>query len=149
MSRVGVSARTGATIYVFADDHCPPHVHARHRGEGWTARVGFSFVTNDVVLISITPLRNAPLPRVIGELLEDVRNELPACRRTWWAMQRSACLANRWALKQKRPVAVLRERRAGAVQIEDARYDPESGRLRILFQDDTALVIEGGSGREP
>ena len=24
---------------VFSDDHCPAHVHARHRGEGWIARL--------------------------------------------------------------------------------------------------------------
>jgi hypothetical protein len=148
MSRVCVSARTGAAIYVFAADHCPPHIHARHRGEGWTARVRFSFVTNEVELVSVTPLRNAPLPRAIGELLDDVRSELPACRRTWWTMQNSVCLANRWALEDPQAVTVLTERRPKAVQIEDADYDPQSGRLRIVFRDATALVIEAGSGRE-
>jgi hypothetical protein len=42
MSRVLVSGAPRAVIYVFADDHCPPHVHARHRGEGWIARVRIS-----------------------------------------------------------------------------------------------------------
>jgi hypothetical protein len=41
MSRVFISEGTGAGIYVFSDDHCPAHVHARHRGEGWIARVRF------------------------------------------------------------------------------------------------------------
>ena len=52
MSRIFVSEATGATVYVFADDHCPPHVHARHRGEEWIARVKFSYVCNAVKLIS-------------------------------------------------------------------------------------------------
>ena len=39
MSRVFTSEGTGAGIYVFSDDHCPAHVHARHRSEGWIARV--------------------------------------------------------------------------------------------------------------
>jgi len=31
MSRVFISEDTGAGIYVFSDDHCPAHVHARQR----------------------------------------------------------------------------------------------------------------------
>ena len=65
MSRVFVFEATGAVIYVFADDHCPPHVHARHRGEGWVARVGFSYIDSAVELISIAPLKNAPLQREV------------------------------------------------------------------------------------
>ena len=71
MSRVFVSEATGAVIYVFADDHCPPHVHARHRGESWVARVRFSYVSSEVGLISIAPLKNVPLQRVVNELLDD------------------------------------------------------------------------------
>lgn len=148
MSRVCVSVRTGASIYVFADDHCPPHVHARHRGEGWVARVGFSFVTNAVWLISIAPLRNVPLPRVIGQLLEDVEDTLLACRSAWWAMQGTVCLANRWAVQKQPSVTLLTERRPEAVQVEDANYDPANGRLHIVLQDGTALAIEAGSGVE-
>jgi hypothetical protein len=83
MSRVFVSAATGAVIYVFADDHCPPHVHARHRGEGWVARVRFSYVGSEVELISIAPLKNVPLQRVVNELLDDVQARLMDCRRRW------------------------------------------------------------------
>jgi len=46
MSRVFVSEGSGAAVYVFADDHCPSHVHARHRGEGWIARVRFFYTTD-------------------------------------------------------------------------------------------------------
>lgn len=60
-----MSEATGAAIYVFADDHCPPHVHARHRGDGWVARVRFSYVGSAVELISIAPLKNVPLQRVV------------------------------------------------------------------------------------
>jgi len=55
MSRVFVSEDTGAAVYVFADDHCPPHVHARHRGDGWIARVRFSYVSRALELMSIAP----------------------------------------------------------------------------------------------
>jgi len=147
MSRVCVSGQTGAAIHVFADDHCPPHVHARHRGEGWVARVGFSFVTNEVRLISVTPLRNIPLPRVISHLLQDIADALPACRGMWWAMRGTVCLANRWALRQQ-PIEILSERQPGAVQVVDASYDPTSRRLSILWRDGAAATLAAGSGVE-
>ncbi len=106
-------------------------------------------MTNAVRLISIAPLRSAPLPRVVGQLLEDVEDTLPACRSAWWAMQGTVCLANRWALQGPRSVTLLTERRPEAVQVGDASYDPTNGRLRIVFQDGTALAIEAGSGVEP
>ena len=60
MIRVFVSEATGAVVYVFTDDHCPPHVHARHRGDDWIARIGFSYLGEDVTLLSIAPLKNIP-----------------------------------------------------------------------------------------
>jgi hypothetical protein len=98
MSRVFVSEATGAVIYVFADDHCPPHVHARHRGEGWIARAKFSYLGREVDLISIAPLRSIPLQRVVNRLLEDIRGRLLDCRRIWWITRRTTCLENQWAI---------------------------------------------------
>jgi hypothetical protein len=63
-----------------ADDHCPPHVHARHRGEDWISRVGFSYITDTVVPISIAPLKNIPLQRVVNRLLDDIQARLADCR---------------------------------------------------------------------
>jgi hypothetical protein len=81
MSRVLISERTGATIYLFSDDHCPPHVHARHRGDGSIARVRFSHLSSSVELMSIAPLQNYPLQRTVKRLLADIEAGLPTCRR--------------------------------------------------------------------
>jgi hypothetical protein len=81
MSRVFISAGTGAGIYVFSDDHCPAHVHARHRGEGWIARARISYLDSTAELISIAPAKNIPLQRVVNRLLSDVLVRLPDCRR--------------------------------------------------------------------
>jgi len=91
MSRVFVSEGTGAAIYVFSDDHCPAHVHTRHRGEGWIARVKFSYVSDAVELISIAPAKNIPLQRVINRLLSDIQRRLPDRRRSWWTVRRTTC----------------------------------------------------------
>ena len=77
-----MSEATGAMIYVFADDHCPSHVHARHRRDGWVARVRFSYVGSAVELISIAPLKNLPRQRVVNDLLDEIQARLADCRRS-------------------------------------------------------------------
>lgn len=142
MSRVFVSEATGAVIYVFADDHCPPHVHARHRGEDWVARVGFSFVDSAVELISIAPLKNIPRQRVANELLEEIRARLMECRRSWWATRQTSCLTNQWATVPAAGKIELRSERApDAKQIADAKYDPAIDRLHVTFRDGTTAEV--------
>jgi len=138
VSRVFVSEATGAAIYVFADDHCPPHIHARHRGEGWVARVRFSFVDDRVKLIGIAPLKNVPRQRVVNALLDDIQTRLAACREHWWIMTRTTCLANRWAIVPVAEAIELRsERRPNTKRIANATFDPSIGRLFVTFEDGT------------
>ncbi len=140
MSRVFTSQSTGAGVYVFSDDHCPPHVHARHRGDGWIARVRFSFVSSAVELLSIAPLKNSPLQRTVNRLLDEIEAELPVCRRTWWTTRQTTCLANQWAVvSAPRTIELLPEPTANAKQIAEATYDPEQERLRVTFEDGTTL----------
>jgi len=140
MSRVFTSQSTGAGVYVFSDDHCPPHVHARHRGDGWIARVSFSFVTSAVELLSIAPFRNSPLQRTVNRLLDDIEAELSACRRSWWATKRTTCLPNQWAvIPAPGTIELLPKVAANAKQIAEATYDPDKERLRVMFQDGTTL----------
>jgi hypothetical protein len=142
MSRVFVSRATGAVIYVFADDHCPPHVHARHRGEGWVARVRFSYVGSAVELISIAPLKNVPLRRVVNELLDDIQARLGECRRSWWMTRQTTCLTNQWAaVAGAEKIEPRSERTSDAKRIADAKYDPETERLHVTFRDGTTAEV--------
>jgi len=141
MSRVFVSEATQAVIYVFADDHCPPHVHARNRGEGWTARVRFSYVSSAVELISIAPLRNVPLQRVVNRLLDDIQARVADCRRGWWTTRRTTCLANQWAVAQAGKIELRLERTPDAKQIAEASYDPEAEQLHVAFRDGTTAEV--------
>src|SRR5277367_685799 len=125
MSRVFISAGTRAGIYVFSDDHCPAHVHARHRGEGWSARVSFSYLDSRVDLISIAPTKNIPLQRIVNRLLSDVQVRLPDCRRSWWLTRRTTCLANQWAVvRGPGRIELLSNSAPSAKQIAEAEYDP-------------------------
>jgi hypothetical protein len=142
MSRVFMSEGTGAVIYVFADDHCPPHVHARHRAADWIARVGFSYVTDAVELISIAPLKNIPLQRVVNRLLRDIRAQLALCRQSWWTTRRTTCLANQWIVLSAAGKTELRSRPTPtARQIADAGYIPSTERLQIAFRDGTTAEV--------
>ncbi len=142
MSRVFVSEATGAVIYVFADDHCPPHVHARHRGEDWVARIGFYYVGSTVEVISIAPLKNVPRQRVVNELLDEICARLAECRRSWWTIRQTTCLTNRWATTPGAGLIALHlERASGAKQIADARYDPLIEHLHVTFRDGTTAEM--------
>ncbi|HJU16345.1 MAG TPA: hypothetical protein VJ770_07730 [Stellaceae bacterium] len=141
MSRVFVSEATRAAIYVFADDHCPPHVHARHRGEDWVARVRFSYLSAAVELISIAPLKNVPLQRVVDRLLDDIQARLADCRRAWWTTRRTTCLENQWTMTTREGIELRAGRTPDAKQIIDASYDPEAERLHVIFRDRTRAEV--------
>jgi len=136
MSRVLTSESTGTAVYVFSDDHCPPHVHARHRGEGWIARVRFSYLDHAVELMSIAPVKSPPLQRTVNRLLADIEAGLSACRRSWWVTRRTACLAGQWAVvRTPEKIELAPEPVKGAKRIADASYDPDQERLRVVFAD--------------
>jgi hypothetical protein len=142
MSRVLTSQSTGAAIYVFSDDHCPPHVHARHRGDGWIVRVRFSYLGSTVELMSIAPLRNAPVQRTVNRLLADIEGALAACRRGWWATRQTTCLANQWAIiRPGEQIELAPAPSASAKQIADAGYDPDNERLLVIFHDGTTADV--------
>ena len=143
MSRVFISDSTGAGIYVFSDDHCPAHIHARHRGEGWIARVRFSYLGSRVELISIIPVKNVPLQRVVNRLLSDVQVRLPDCRRSWWLTRRTTCLANQWAVvRGPGRIELLSKSAPSAKQIAEAEYDPANTQVRVIFQDGTTEQVK-------
>jgi hypothetical protein len=141
MSRVFVSEATRGAIYVFSDDHCPPHVHARHRSEGWIARVRFSYVDSAVALISIAPLKNAPRRRALNLLLDDIQARLADCRRAWWTIRRTTCLANQWAREGEGTIELLSERTSDAKRIGDATYNAEAEQVHITFRDGTTAEV--------
>ena len=142
MSRIFISEGTGAGIYVFSDDHCPAHIHARHRGEGWIARVRFSYVSSALELTSVAPVKNIPLQRVVNRLLSDVRERLPDCRRGWWLSRRTTCLINQWAVAgEPGGIQLVSKPTQSAKQIAEAQYDPANERVHVLFRDGTTQEV--------
>jgi hypothetical protein len=149
MSKVFISEETGAAVYAFSNDHCPPHVHARHRGEGWTARLEFSFVTNRVILLSVAPLGNLPQRRSINRLLEEIRTRLRSCRLSWWRTQGTICLDDRWASRSDTGSVMIHSKyEESATKIAAAAYDPSAELVQLRFRDGTTAEMRAGEGRE-
>ena len=98
----------------------------------------FSYIDNALALISIVPLQNTPLQRVVNTLLDEIRARLNDCRRSWWTTRQTTCLANQWAVVQAgQAIALCSERTPHAKQIADAMYNPAAERLSVVFQDGT------------
>ena len=102
----------------------------------------FSYVINAVALISIAPLKNVPLQRVVNRLLDDIQTRLADCRRSWWETKRTTCLANQWGVvPMAGKIELHSERTQEAKQIADASYDPATERLRATFRDGTTVEV--------
>src|ERR1700723_1080591 len=143
MSRVFISEGTGAGTYVFSDDHCPAHVHARQRGDGWIARVRFSYLDSAVELISIAPVKNVPLQRVVNHLLSDVRARLPDCRRSWSCWAGPIGGANQRAMVSKAGnFELLSKPVPNAKQIAKAEYKPANQQVRLIFRLGTRVQVQ-------
>jgi hypothetical protein len=134
---------TGASVVIASNDHCPPHVHAFHRGEGWVVRPWFSYVSNEAGVLSIAPTEHAVRQRQLYELLDEVEDHVAACRRTWWDNRATTCLPNKWVLAAPGGLLVLDGWQTGARQVEMAFYDGETDATRIVFRAGGEMTIEG------
>ena len=85
----------GARVVIASDDHCPPHVHAMHRAAGWIVRIGFSFASPEIWIMSIAPSPIAVRRRQLSEMLREVAENRADCRRLWWETQHTTCLENK------------------------------------------------------
>jgi predicted lipid carrier protein YhbT len=105
--------------------------------------VRFSYLSSALDLISIAPVKNIPLQRVVNRLLSDVKERLPDCRRSWWLMRRTTCLANQWAVVgEPGRIALLAKPTQSAKQIAEAQYDPANEQLHVVFRDGTTEEVK-------
>ena len=138
MSKVFDIAMIGARVYVRSRDHCPPHVHIIHPGEGWEARLAFSFLDASIRLLDVVPLACAPRLAVLNTVASAVVANLSVCRAAWWRIQGKTCLNGQW-LKMADNGAGLPVARtaAGAWQVERSHYDIEQSAVILFFKGQT------------
>lgn len=103
----------------------------------------FSYLDSTVELISIAPVKNIPLQRVVNRLLSDVQLRLPDCRRGWWLTRGTTCLANQWAMVSKAgKIELLPKPTPSAKQIAEAEYDPTKEQIHVIFRDGTKVQVK-------
>jgi hypothetical protein len=139
---------TGARVIIASNDHCPPHVHAGHKEEGWVIRLWFSFTSDDVGVLSIAPTEHAVRRRQLNQICDELAAELIACRELWWNTQKTTCVDGMWALRvPPNDVTVLNERQAGAGRLTSATYDPRTRMTEVTLADGTRGFVGRGEGR--
>ncbi|HTW68606.1 MAG TPA: hypothetical protein VME47_01850 [Acetobacteraceae bacterium] len=140
------SLANGVRVAITTNDHCPPHVHAVHQGEGWLVRVEFSFVHARVRVHSIEPTPGAVRQRQLNRLLQAVEGQLAACRRVWWTIRGTTCLENKWLVMQSDGMSVAEEASPNARRVKGAYYDSDADFTKIAFRVGGNVTIAGTRG---
>ena len=140
-------------VFIGAEDHPPPHVHAVHTGEGWIARFRFSFLSDVTGLYRFRRRGRKPTTATLDRVAETIEANLPVCRGEWWTTQggrHEIGLVNRRV--ETRPIAggdgliarvALKPGKATAI-IVAAGYDAASGKVALALNDGRALSLTAG-----
>ncbi len=140
-------------VFIGAEDHPPPHVHAVHTGEGWVARFRFSFLSDVTGLYRFRRRGRRPTTPTLDRVAEAIMANLPACREGWWGTHGSrheVGLINRRI--ETRPITggdgflakVALKPRAVAALIVAAGYDAARGKVALTLDDGRALSLTAG-----
>jgi len=78
---------------------------------------------------------------VLNRLLDDIQARLADCRRAWWTIRRTTCLANQWAIAGEGRIELHSERSADAKQIAAANYDAAAERLHVAVRGGTTAEV--------
>jgi hypothetical protein len=140
-------------VFIAAEDHPPPHVHAVHAGEGWVARFRFSFLSDVTGLYRFRRRGRRPTVATLDRVAEMIIANLPACRESWWAThgnRHEIGLVNRRVETRRiadgdgvlAKVAVKPSRAAAG--IVSAAYEPDSGKVALTLDDGRTLLLTAG-----
>ncbi len=143
-------------VFIAAEDHPPPHVHAFHQGEGWTARFRFSFLSDVTGLYRFHRRGRRPTDATLEAVADAVTAKLPVCREAWWhthGTRHGIGLINRPietrtlpATTQGDPIRakVALAPGAAAVAIVSAAYSPANGKVALALADGRKLILTAG-----
>jgi hypothetical protein len=140
-------------VFIGAEDHPPPHVHAVHSGDGWVARFRFSFLSDVTGLYRFRRRGRRPTTATLERVADAIMANLPACRENWWTTHGSRYeigLVNRRVETRGTTgsdgilAKVALEPRPAAVRIVAASYDPASGKVSLVLADGRTLLLTAG-----
>jgi hypothetical protein len=103
------------------DEHCEPHVHAYHAGQGWEIRVYFSYVSDRIIELELIYGR-VPGQSVVQAIMDKVIDNLDKARELFWNAVQTVCLDNKYIVVVRGVAHSARQATAGAVLVTTASY---------------------------
>jgi hypothetical protein len=140
-------------VFIGAEDHPPPHVHAFHSREGWTARFRFSFLSDVVGLYRFRRRGRKTTLSTLDEIGSEVERRLNLCREVWWTTHgadRGIGLVSRRAKLRAIPtgdqvlVKVALAPADTATIIKSASYSPKNCKIGLTLENGIRLSLSAG-----
>ena len=138
-------------VFIAAEDHPPPHVHAWHPGEGWRARFRFSYLSDVAGLYGVRIVNRRPRARVLTTIVDAIIEDVVRCRAAWWkthGTRGGLGLVNRRLEvregSRRIQVRVALRPAANAIAIRLVGYDPLSQLVRLELADGRRLSLVAG-----
>jgi hypothetical protein len=115
------------------DEHCEPHVHAFHDGEGWELRIYFSFVTPRIIEVDVYH-GVAPKQKIVQECMNKVTDNLDKARKLFWEAVKTVCLDNKFVVVVNGEVQPSNSSVPGALRVKTASYNVAQKAIFISAQ---------------
>ncbi|MGU3590445.1 hypothetical protein ACLBYF_15040 [Methylobacterium brachiatum] len=140
-------------VFIAAEDHPPPHVHAHHPSEGWTARFRFSFLSDITGLYRFKRRQFRPTIGTLNDLADAIMQHLPACREEWWnthGPQNGIGLINQRIETRAIPTGdkliarVPLKPDRNMAGITAASYNSRNGKVSLSLSDGQKLLLTAG-----
>lgn len=153
-----IAGITPVEVFITAEDHLPPHVHAEYPGEGWRARFRFSFLSDVAGLYGVTRAGKRPRTAQLNRIEDAIVRDLGMCRAEWWAThgtRHGIGLVNRRAEVRQVPatdvrpdgrllVRVALSPGLNAAAIVSAAYDQAAEIVTLVLADGRQLRLKAG-----
>lgn len=120
------------------NEHCDPHVHAFHEGEGWELKIFFSFVSEAIGPIELEAGKRPKRP-VVQNCVDAILDNLDEARKQFWEATESrnlhCCLGNQYVrIDDDGYVVAAAKQSAGAMLVKTARYVASSKALEFTVE---------------
>ncbi len=120
------------------DEHCEPHVHVLHEGDGWELRIYFSFATSQIEELELYH-GTAPKEKIVQACMDKVIDNLDKARELFWDAVQNVCLDNKFIAINSGVIQVADSKSPGAVQIKTARYVAKTKSIEYTVQGDSIV----------
>ncbi len=136
-----VASFSGIDIVVRTrDEHCEPHVHAFHEGDGWELRIYFSYVTDEIIEVDLYE-GSAPAAKVIQACMDKVTDCLDKARKLFWDAVQKVCLDNKVVEVVDGVIQVPAKKPTNPLVVSSAKYVSKNKSIEFTVKGSTQSYI--------